>query len=263
MKYTFNTIASYKFNYKTLSILLYVLFLFSTIQLNFSNAGSNNDLEWSFSDQPHPADHTLTRDEKAPLQETAQEQGFTEYCSKLLSAHFNIYNDRFPKFMQTGSADRRFLAWKYHVVVDGFSDGYNGAKHCVQFMAFNRASEANTSNNLHFCGAFSDDSRIRSDREFRNAIEETISYADAGNPYALDSLLILHLPDSNVMLNPDVEFYIRKSLRINDEYKDTWDTTHLEPLLTPERIGFVNAALERGDFASVLNTTAPCPVRPQ
>lgn len=261
MKYKFSICEYDKISTNNFILLILTVILYNVSVIKLAHTEATKGINWSFSDQPHPADHTLTRDEKAPLEEIAQGQGFSEYCSKLLRTHFNIYNDRFPKFTQAGSADKRFLAWKHHVVVDGFSDGYNGAKHCAQFMAFHQALDPYASNNLRFCGAFSDRPKSPSERKFRNAIEEMISYADAGNLDALDSLLILHSPGSNVMLNPDVEFYIRKALQINDEYEDVWYTGHLEPLLSPERIAFVEDAVERGDFEAVLDTTSPCVVQ--
>ena len=102
------------------------------------------------------------------------------------------------------------------------------------------------------------------DDVFVQALEELMSYASVGSLEAMDDFLGHHRPGSSISLNPDVELYIRKFLHKNDEfkkYKGTWYTAHLEPLLTPERIEFVNAAVARRDFEAVLNSTAACPTQ--
>lgn len=60
-------------------------------------------------------------------------------------------------------------------------------------------------------------------------------------------------------LNPDVEYFLRRSLADAGEGEpEDWDVDHLLPELDPERIAFVDAAIARKDFGAVAATTAPC-----
>jgi len=257
MKYNRNIILLDKFNYNVLVILICALLLSNIIQLNFANAAPNNELEWSFVDNPYPFEHMLTDKERAAVQLPSEENDFAKFCERLVQAHFKIYSDRYPQFAESGPEDKRFVAWKRHII----EDGYTFESYCIDLQPFFGLLEAQHQVNLIFCGVFSGKPATTHERVFVHAVEKLIADADAGNFRAMHQLMNLHTPESSLSLNPDVELYIRKLLQSNDEYKKEWHTCHLEPLLTPERIEFVNTAVERGDFAAVLETTAPCPVR--
>ncbi|MEM8540643.1 MAG: hypothetical protein AAGF25_06775, partial [Pseudomonadota bacterium] len=144
-------------------------------------------------------------------------------------------------------------------------DHNNLENFCIRISAANRILDAKYDTDLIFCGVFSLKPETSLEQAFAEAVEELTSYVDVSNLAAMHELLYHHRPGTIVWLNPDVELYVRKYAYQNTElerHEGTWYTGHLEPLLAPERIEFVNAAVERGDFASVLNTTAPCPVRP-
>ena len=51
---------------------------------------------------------------------------------------------------------------------------------------------------------------------------------------------------------------MRKALVLKDLYDEAYETDHLEPLLSPQRKDFLDAAVLRSDFKAVLDTTPPC-----
>jgi hypothetical protein len=59
-------------------------------------------------------------------------------------------------------------------------------------------------------------------------------------------------------LNADVEYFLRKSLRSTYRYEQHWGVIHLKPQFARARQQFVDAAVERQDLATVLETTMPC-----
>ncbi len=65
-----------------------------------------------------------------------------------------------------------------------------------------------------------------------------------------------------VDLNPDVEYYFRKLTRFTDfTTPELYDVSNLEPLLTPERIAFLDKAVQTSDLDAVIATTPPCRLR--
>lgn len=199
----------------------------------------------------------LTREEKLEIEAQSDEDG-TAYCDRSLQIQFEIYNKRYPKFAKSGDEDQRFLAWKRYLAVAP----NNSESFCIIYSVFDKIMDTKSDTGLVFCGIFSHAPETSTDNAFFQALEELVSYASVGSLDAMDDFLGHHRPGSSISLNSDVELYIRKFLQKNDafrKYEGSWYTAHLEPLLTPERIEFVNAAVERGDFEAVLDTTAPCP----
>ena len=261
MKSIFSTIEVHKYYINPLILLVLVIFLCNTIWSATSKAGTQIELSWSFDEHPHPQEHMLTHEEKLII-ETAESEGRAGFCERSLETKFQIYNARYPEFAQNGDNGARFLAWKRYLA----SDRNNLENFCIRLSAANRILDAKYNTDLIFCGVFSLKPETPLEQAFAEAVEELISYVGVGNLAAMHELLYHHRPGTIVSLNPDVELYIRKYAYVNtefDRHEGTWYTDHLEPLLTPQRIAFVDDAVERGDFRAVLETTSACPTRQQ
>lgn len=262
MKYKFNINESHKFRYTALILLIIGLYLSNIIASMAASSAASNELYWSFDDHPHPQSHMLTVEEKNTLNSINDYRGGIELCSKTMQSQFAIYGGRFPRFEQSGAEEKRFSAWKLHLL----KGDYEFESECITDELFLKILETKHYVNLVYCGIFSGIAETEQEHLFVESLEQMASYAHLGILTAMGNFISLHRPGSNLSLNPDVEFFIRKSLQKNVElveYKYTWYTGHLEPLMTQERIEFVNAAVERGDLDAVLSSTSPCLVMPQ
>ncbi len=213
------------------------------------------DIEWSFSDHPFPRKFQLTEGERDALAAPHNPGAlYIENCELELKIGFDIYKSRYPRFAEIGDKENRFSAWKRHIVEQSKS----GLQYCVVDLPFVRFIELFYWGDLIYCGQFSREPETSVEHERVQALSEIIDYARLGKPSALSVLLILNGPDGKVRLNPDLEYYMRRLFKKLGVYDDEWDTAHLEPALSPQRQAFVEAAVEREDFAAVLDTTEPC-----
>ncbi|NKB53813.1 MAG: hypothetical protein GKR97_16620 [Rhizobiaceae bacterium] len=212
-------------------------------------------LDWSFADHPYPDRSEYTEAEVEAL-EAAREPGetYTNNCGLGIQAQYKIYNDRYPEFAKVADENERFLAWKYHIVADG-KDWLGG---CVFGMSFLTILDLIYQVELVFCGVFSRQPNSPVEKAFVDSVVEMREYLKLDVGVMMSHVLILHESGSSVNLNPDVEYYIRKSLEMKDLYDETFRTDHLEELLTRQRRAFLDAAVQNRDFDAVLDTTPPC-----
>jgi len=242
-----------------------IAFLSSILALFNPNMATADQLKWSFADHPHPQNYKLTSEEKIALNSIKDKRGGIELCGKIMQTQFAIYGKRYPRFEESGSVENRFSDWKLHLL----NGNYYDESECITEGLYLKVFETKYDVGLVYCGILLRSPQTEQEYLFVESLEQLVSYSHMGVLAAMNNLLHLHKPGSAVSFNPDIELYIRKFLHKNDKFGQfnvfdgVWYTGHLEPLLTPERIEFVNTAVERGDFAAVLETTAPCPVRPQ
>lgn len=195
------------------------------------------------------------------LIETSQDSASS--CSNKMQALFAIYNERYPEFEKSGSVKNRYSEWTLHIL----KKNYFYESECITDALFLDVLNSKYSVSMVYCGKFSQKAQTDQDHLFVQSLEQTADYVQMGVLTVMNNLLSLHNPGTTVSLNPDVELYIRKYMEENDEYgqfnarNGVWYTGHLEPLLSPERIAFVEDAVERGDFEAVLDTTSPCVVQ--
>ena len=115
---------------------------------------------------------------------------------------------------------------------------------------------------LYFCGRFSRVPYTDAERRYAAAVTQLFDYVKLGNRRAAFFFFLNIGKNGPVLLNPDIEYYLRGLLPPAYEMDDGLDdTSHLEPLLTAERKAFLDAAIARRDFDSVLKTSPPCPPR--
>lgn len=262
MKYKSNIRGSDKFNYTVLILLTVIIYLSNATIIFIVSPASAEELNWSFADQPHPLEHQLTAEEEAVLESIDEKRGGVELCAKVMQTQFAIYGARYPRFEESGPIEKRFSAWKHHLL----KGDYYYESSCINDELFLKVLNTKYEVDFVYCGVFSDIAETEKEYLFVESLEQMASYAHMGILEAMHNLLSLHKPGSSLSLNPDVELFIRKSLQKNDElveYKYTWYTGHLEPLMTHERIKFVDDAAKRGDLEAVLSSTSPCPVLPQ
>ena len=244
--------------YGSFVFIYFALNLSASIVIAATNDAWSRGLNWSFAEHPHLYRERQTLDEHAAraLVDEMEFETLHARCEEVLRVGFKIYSDRYPHFSKIGTRARRFRAWKYHIVVDY----YPIEIHCAVTLPFLQLLRLLFPNDvgLVFCGVFLREPETQKEHQFVKILEEMIDYADYGKLVIMDHFILLHEPDTSFDLNPDVEYFFRKSLQRNDEYKNVWDTRHLEPLLTRERKKFVSDAAGRKDLMSVLYTTPDC-----
>ncbi len=215
-------------------------------------------LDWSFADHPHPDETNLTAEERTATFLSIGWRGKpTDFCPNVISVQFEIYNDRYPGFAEIGTEEERFKAWKIHIV----EGTYDKSLDCIVGEPFMKILDVRREVELVFCGVFSRQPISQSEKAFVNLVVEMLDYMKLGIGSVIGDLIILHKPDDpyvRVNLNPDVEYLFRKSLKLMDIYEGHFNTDHLEPHLTKQRMDFIDAAVQNRDFDAVLDTTPPC-----
>ncbi len=216
------------------------------------------DIDWSFTDHPHPRSHQLSAEEEAALDAAHRPDiPLNKFCDRVVQTNFEIYNKHYPQFVATGDLQTRYSAWRYHLVAVPVP----WESSCVFGQSFMKTSEslqAIIKSGLVFCGVYSRQPRTPKEREFVNDMNELVDFIGFGDPDAVWNLFNFRLSKPQINLNPGVEYFLRKSLRQNERRKNDRKTSHLEPLLSRERIEFLDQAVKRRDFEAVLQSTEPC-----
>ncbi len=224
----------------------------------FIGVSSAADIDWSFADHPHPEPHQLSVEEEAALNAAHRPDiPFTKFCDRVVQANFDIYNKHYPQFAATGDFPTRYSAWRYHLVAVPVP----WESSCVfdqTSMKISESLQTIIKSGLVFCGVYSRQPRTPKEKEFVNDMNELVDFIGFGDPDAVWQLFNFRLSKPQINLNPDVEYFLRKSLRQNERLKNDRKTSHLEPLLSRERIEFIDQAVKRRDFEAVLQSTRPC-----
>lgn len=179
------------------------------------------------------------------------------FCADAVDVDYEIYNRRYPAFANQGNPKENLRAWKRHIV----KQRYPGFSWCVGSLpnyAIDWYAEELESAGIFFCGHFSALPENDADRLLADLVNEALDFWLDGSRGVAFGFFIL-ADKKLINLNADVEYYLRRSLENDEEYRpEDWDTSHLIRRLTPERRAFVDAALERRDLKTVLATTPAC-----
>jgi hypothetical protein len=248
-----------------------VLFMVSGIYLSTLTgllsvgAAWGKQLDWSFSEHPRPESSQHTEAERAEWMDVLSTYIMHgNFCDHMLKIDFEIYNRRYPHFVETGDPVERFRAWTNHVVAVSSKFAMHPERipaACIIQMPYDeliRVLAENSTLDLTYCGVYSRLPKTRAEQKFVKAVDDWMDYALLGSPDPMQGLLQDRLPKQQINLNADVEYYLLKYLQIHGETMFDWGTQHLDHVLTAERKAFVDAAVERRDFAAVLDTTPPC-----
>ena len=235
-------------------ILIIALVAFNIIHANVALCAEQGG--WSFETHPHPHNRYKTASELAEL-EAVHQAGFrlAKRCKELLKVSFAIYHQRYPEFANSGSPEQRFKAWKLHM-----APRYSGSDEsfCVLQLAFMLLNELGYTPEIFFCGHFSGPPENERDRVFFERMSEIRNYAQLGSRPAMTFLYILNDPLSGVILNPDVDYFVRVWMALEGNPEFDTSTEHLKKQLPLARRRFVELAVALNDLKSVLDTTPPC-----
>ncbi len=218
-------------------------------------------LDWSFEEHPQPISFDLVGEEFRLLTRGTADTGSHDYCRIILANAFEIYERRHPDFLKTGEIDRRYREWKAYMARK--NDIYLGfCLYEIPTMELYRTSFRIDMDGLQFCGARITSSGTPAERYFQYFTDQLLDNAEAGQVDALDSLLASNELRDLISLNPDIEYFLRRSLFVAGEGKpEDWDVSQMLPELDAERIAFLDDAIARKDFAAVVATTPACPVQ--
>lgn len=246
-----------KVDWHVCRLLLAILAVFLT---GIFSASKAQRINWSFTENPQPAFTELMDDERAAIEAAEGANAEAEpgkYCVEIPRAYFEIYNDRYPAFAEHGTEPTRYMAWKAHVVAQGMPSPSTcivgeASIRLMRSMAWPAHIE------LLFCGNYSRTPQNSEEEYFHDALNELVEYAKFGSTDAISSLLVANADAPPIILNADVEYFLRKALQQSGEHESQWDADHLAPSLNKERIELLDKALETHDLALVLHTTQPC-----
>ena len=241
------------------ALLATVTFVLATL----TSSARSQHLNWSFADHPQPTAAELTKDEITAIERIESKDFQSEpekFCIELPRTYFEIYNDRYPAFARIESGSARYLAWRAHIVERGTATPAT----CIVgdlSIRLMRAMSWPADIGLVYCGKYSRAPQNPQEKRFHDYLNELVEYARLGFADAISDLLVVNSDGPPVILNPDVEYYLRKTLEIGGEHEWYWNTSHLEPLLSAERVEFVNEAVKKRELNKVLQTTPHCASR--
>ena len=226
---------------------------------------------WSFEDNPSPRIYKLTPSEEKLLNESLAKEPKSEICKNSLAANYKIYNDRYPDFRSIADEKTRYKNWKLHLL-----EIRNGAT-CIYNNAYDTLKEnvmAYYDSDFYYCGRFSRLPTTPKEVETKELMVELVDYVRVKPLIMSFHLLILNkfsvlysaIPefkanglDPLIKLNPDVEYFLRKSVQLEGlSGIESWDMSSLMPLLSKEKIAFLDEAANNEDFDIVLDNTAAC-----
>ena len=216
--------------------------------------------DWSFEDHPHPQYLQLTNEEKLFMKRLSRVDKEIS-CKKKIAGAYKIYKDRYSDFKNSNNAEGQLKLWKKHIM----KGNYHDLELCIVLNIDDILPlyyEDGIVDDLYFCGRFSRVPYTDAERRYAAAVTQLFDYVKLGNRRAAFFFFLNIGKNGPVLLNPDIEYYLRGLLPPAYEMDDGLDdTSHLEPLLTAERKAFLDAAIARRDFDSVLKTSPPCPPR--
>jgi len=224
------------------------------------SGSAHAQLQWSFSDHPHSAASELTKEESnaltAPFEHGAR-PGEDDSCRRLSEAYFRLYNDRYPRFLESGSASSRYAAWTEHIVERGAKTPATCIVGDASIALLRSMSWPNVVA-LVYCGKFSREPATEHEENFHGHVTQLVRYAELGSADAISHLLVAGSAGPPLELNADVEYYFRQVLRLLGTHEWNWATSHLEPLLTTDRMAVLDKLAEQRDLDTVLRTTPNC-----
>lgn len=237
-----------------------LLAIFAVLLIAISSAAQAQQISWSFAENPQPTFADLTKEERAAIEKAEAKNAEAEpgkYCAELPRAYFKIYNDRYPAFAERENELARYMAWKAHMVAQGMSSPSTCivGDASIQLM---RSMSWPAHIDLLFCGKYSRAPQNSDEEKLQDDLNELVEYAKLGSADAISSLLVANSDNPPIILNADVEYYLRKALKQTGEHESQWDTSHLEQSPNNERMQLLGKALETYDLALVLQTTHPC-----
>ncbi|MEP0943576.1 MAG: hypothetical protein ABJH63_01340 [Rhizobiaceae bacterium] len=182
-----------------------------------------------------------------------------DICDYVLEAEYEVYKLHYRDFVESEQAfdpDQR-QAWLHHLVIDK----YHLPTKCMVMSAHRSIVELlNHVRRVTFryCGNLATQPQTFDEDYLAAGLDQMLTFASRGVPEAIINMLYYSAVQPNLALNADVEHYLRKTLRQSYRFEAHWGVVHLRPQFARQRQKFIDAAVERQDLATVLETTAPC-----
>ncbi|MDZ5699398.1 hypothetical protein [Chelativorans sp. M5D2P16] len=214
---------------------------------------------WSFAEYPHPSHDERTLEERARVERLTKANRQDDACTAWAKAEFDLYQRRYPAFLETSDLDERFRRWKFHIALDRRGP----LTQCLSAAAVDTLIELPTvPTDLYFCGRFSRRAANAFEEKLVGLMEELFVYAQSAIEGPVDTLLLANELSDYVELSPDVAYYFHHlTTPIFLEEVGPRDTSHLDPLISRERRAFLRQAAEERDLEAVLETMPSCPLR--
>lgn len=214
--------------------------------------------QWSFEDHPQPTFSGLSKAEHDRLDDGIYGLERVEYCRAVMANGFDLYVSRYPEFRTTAEIDQRYSAWKRYVA----SHNIFGLGSCpfslptLELIELDKDLEAA---HLSFCGYALPPPVTDLEHRFADLIGELVENAMTGQTGALRALVLTHDMKTRVILNPDIEYALRRSLQKRGAMEPSdWAVDHLLPQLDAKRRAFLDQAVDRNDLGAVFDTTTGC-----
>lgn len=254
----------------------YCVFMFALVALIASNTTLADDNKWSFAIHPHPRKFEYSQLQQQIWQQAILSQGDDiEICDEVLRAEYDIYKLEYPAFVFSELAlePKMHRAWRDHLV----KDFYHLPTQCMVNGAHARVLELLMHLdwvNVRFCGSLAAAPAATAmspgstrpqlapltlgDDYLAAGLEQMLNLAGLGVPEAMVNVLNYARMQPNLTLNPDVEYFLRMSLRRTFRFEEHWGVEQFKRHLSDKRLAFLELAVDRADLNAVRQTSPPC-----
>ena len=242
----------------------YCVLILALAALIASGTTLAEDKAWSFKANPHPRKFEYSDLQDQLWQKAMRTWGDEiDICDAVLAAEYEVYKLEYPAFVFSELAlePQMHRAWRDHMV----EERYHLPTQCMVRSAHARILELLGHVewvSFRFCGNLHTGLPNTFDEDYLAAgLERMLELAALGAPEAMVNVLYYAAAagQPNLTLNPDIEYYLRMSLRSSPRHEEHWGVAGLETHLPAERIAFLKAAVSRRDLAVVRDTSATCP----
>lgn len=225
--------------------------------------GLANDHEavWSFDDHPHPGLSDMTVQEKFSLLSTKKRSPNGDIsCRASLQTEHEIYLNRYPAYFAAFDERDRFKQWKRHMAQNPAVQDLTCLYGLIEF----RISELNSFDTIGddflFCeGRYPRAPRTAHERELVNLMDELIEYAHYGSEGAALGFAGVSAYSKVVKVGAELDYYFLSfAYAKNPSESLSRRRASMAELITPERLEFLNKAVQEGAYEKVVETLPTC-----
>lgn len=245
----------YKFSFVTLFAIFILIPSLFISTLRADEIGS-----WSFDDYPQPALSQMNLLEQlAILNAKKQALNPESSCRRSLQVEYQIYLGRYPRYTLVWDEGERYGRWKRHMAQNLAVQDLT----CLYQVLYSDLSKLNSSKmvgkDFVFCGKYSRAPKNHDEIGTKKLIDELVMYANFGMERAVKTFhrltVFIYVFDIPVDLN-----YYFYNLANKSRYSKSLDMNlaELKKNIPRARIAFLDAAVQRQDYRSVIDTLPAC-----
>jgi len=214
--------------------------------------------QWEFSGDRQPSFELLV---------DQREGFFALQCQEQLNILYENYAKLYPDYRPLMGKAALRKNWRQSLVHDGIDNRLDSFNFCVYSMLSNSIQKSplrNEKTRNIFCGRFGNYLR-ETELQIAESLQELTGYALYGSASANYHLLNVTDTYAAITMNDDVRYYFQELLKQQTASKPKirkalesvfLPETSIKP--SPKRRKFVEDALARGDYQTVLATSDPC-----